>query len=220
MDVTNSPKEYISIAKEANFDIITVSKLLSMDENLPGLSAQRSVVQWAFNEDTDLGSIKRFNINKGYAIAQLTSRYRSGTMTVADASATALPVIRKEKKAAWIIKNKGAKTLDAFSQASGQSIETASALSVKSPTIPGAGREAFVVGKAFNLEVGGTSSLLIGETGVYLMKVTNKTDATPLDNYSTYAGALNVSNLNSVFFSSFNALKEAAVIEDFRALFY
>jgi len=53
---------------------------------------------------TDLGSIKRFNINKGYAIAQLTSRYRSGTMTVADASATALPVIRKEKKAAWIIK--------------------------------------------------------------------------------------------------------------------
>jgi len=91
---------------------------------------------------------------------------------------------------------------------------------VKSPTIPGAGREAFVVGKAFNLEVGGTSSLLIGETGVYLMKVTNKTDATPLDNYSTYAGALNVSNLNSVFFSSFNALKEAAVIEDFRALFY
>ena len=220
MDVTNSPKEYISIAKEANYDIITVSKLLSMDENLPGLSAQRAVVQWAFNEDTDLGSIKRFNINKGYAIVQLTSRYRSGTMTVADASATALPVIRKEKKAAWIIKNKGAKTLDAFSQASGQSIETASALSVKSPTIPGAGREAFVVGKAFNLEVGGTSSLLVGETGVYLMKVTNKTDATPLDNYSTYAGALNVSNLNSVFFSSFNALKEAAVIEDFRALFY
>jgi len=220
MDVTNTPKEYISIAKEGNFDVRTVSKLLSMDENLPGLSAQRAVVQWAFNEDTDLGAIKRFNINKGYAIVQLTSRYRSGTMTVADASATALPVIRKEKKAAWIIKNKGANTLDAFAQASGQSIETASALSVKSPTIPGAGREAFVVGKAFNLELGGTSSLLVGETAVYLIKVTNKTDATPLDNYTTYAGALNASNLNSVFFSSFNALKEAAIIEDFRALFY
>ena len=162
MEVTENPKEYVGIAKEGNFDVRSVNKLLAMDENLPGLAAQRGVVQWAFNEDTDLGAIKRFNVNNGYAIVQLTARYRSGTMTVADASATALPILRKEKKAAWILKNKGGNTLESFAAASGQSVETASALSVKSPIIPGAGREAYVVGKAFNLTEGATSSLLVG----------------------------------------------------------
>ena len=85
-DVTENSKEYVAIAKEGNYDVRSVNKLLAMDENLPGLAAQRAVVQWAFNEDTDLGAIKRFNVNNGYAIVQLTARYRSGTMTVADAS--------------------------------------------------------------------------------------------------------------------------------------
>lgn len=220
MDVTENPKEYVAIAKEGNYDVRSVNKLLAMDENLPGLAAQRSVVQWAFNEDTDLGAIKRFNVNNGYAIVQLTARYRSGTMTVADASATALPILRKEKKAAWILKNKSGNTLESFAAASGQSVETASALSVKSPIIPGAGREAFVVGKAFNLSEGATSSLLVGETGVFLVQLNKKQEATVLDSYATYAEALKAGTQNSIFFSSYNALKETATIEDNRAVFY
>lgn len=220
MEVTEKPKEYISIAEAANFEVKTVNKLLAMDENLPGLSTQRGVVQWAFNQDTDLGAIKRFNVNNGYAIVQLTARYRSGTMTVADASAIALPALRKEKKAAYIIENYSAKTLEAFAKATKQQVETASALNVKTPILPGAGSEPFVVGKAFNIAVGSTSELLVGETGVYLLKVTNKTDAVALDNYATYAGALKAGAQGSVFYSSYNALKEAATIEDNRAVFY
>lgn len=220
MDVTDAPKEFMSVAKEGNYDVKPVNKLLAMDENLPGLASQRSVVQWAFNEDTGLGAIKRFNVNNGYAIVQLTARYRSGTMTVADASLSALPKIRKEKKAAWIIENKGAKTLEDFAASTGQSIETASALNLKNPTIPGAGREPFVVGKAFNLAAGATSTLLVGETGVFLVKLTQKSEATPLDNYSTYSAALNAAAQNGVFFSSYNALKEVAEVEDNRAVFY
>ena len=220
MEVTENPKEYVSIAKEGNFNVRSVNKLLAMDENLPGLASQRSVVQWAFNEDTDLGAIKRFNVNNGYAIVQLTARYRSGTMTVADASATALPILRKEKKAAWILKNKGGNTLEAFAAASGQSVETASALSVKSPIIPGAAREAYVVGKAFNLTEGVTSSLLVGETGVFLVQLNKKQEGVALDSYATYAAALKAGMQNSIFFSSYNAIKETAIIEDNRAVFY
>lgn len=220
MDVVNAPKEFVAIAKNENYDVKTVDKLLVMDENLPGLSAQRSIVQWAFNEDSDLGAIKRFNVNSGYVVVQLTARYRSGTMTVADASRIALPAIRKEKKAAWIIKNKGAQNIEDFAASSGQSVETASALNLKNPTIPGAGSEPFVVGKAFNLSAGETSSLLVGETGVYLVKLTQKNEAVTLDNYSTYAASLNANIQNGGFFSSYNALKEVAEIEDNRAVFY
>jgi peptidyl-prolyl cis-trans isomerase D len=141
-------------------------------------------------------------------------------MTVADASATALPILRKEKKAAWILKNKGGNTLESFAAASGQSVETASALSVKSPIIPGAGREAYVVGKAFNLTEGATSSLLVGETGVFLVQLNKKQEAVALDSYATYAEALKAGTQNSIFFSSYNALKETATIEDNRAVFY
>ena len=37
-----------------------------MEENLPGLGSQRSIVQWVFNEDTSVGDIRRFNVNNGY----------------------------------------------------------------------------------------------------------------------------------------------------------
>ncbi len=70
-----------------------------MDENLPGLGAQRRIVQWAFAEDTKLGDIKRFDINNGYAVVQLTATYKKGLMDVEDASVTVLPILRKKKKA-------------------------------------------------------------------------------------------------------------------------
>ena len=70
-----------------------------MKRSAPGLDTQRNIVQWAFNSDTEVGDIKRFNINNGYAVVQLTGSYEEGLMTAEDASPTVLPIIRKERKA-------------------------------------------------------------------------------------------------------------------------
>jgi len=217
---TISGKEFTATAKENNYVVRPVNKIKEMDENLPGLSAQRSIVQWAFNEDTKLGEIKRFNINDGYAVVQLTAKYDAGLMSAEDASILVLPKIRKEKKAAQIIAANKGKAMDAFAKDNNVTATTASALTMKSNTIPGAGAEPFVVGTAFAMQQGAVSNLIEGETGVFLVEVTKKEDAPKLDNYSTYANNLQSFAIGRVDMNVYNALKEASKIKDKRAVFY
>ncbi|WFO15478.1 SurA N-terminal domain-containing protein [Cellulophaga baltica 4] len=217
--VENSAK-FEEVAKQNNYVVRPVNKLNPMDENLPGLGSQRAIVQWAFNSDSEIGDVKRFDLNDGYAVVRLTAKYAKGLMTSEDASPVVLPILRKQKKAAMIIeKNKG-KSFDAFAKDNNVSAATASAISVKTPTIAGAGREPAVAGTAYVLAEGKTSGLIEGESGVYMVTVTKKTPATKLENYSTFANTLKASNSTRVNTSVYQALKAASEIEDNRSMFY
>lgn len=214
------PEAFGDIAKEDGYTIRPVNQIKEMDENLPGLGAQRVVVQWAFNDDTKVGDIRRFNVNNGYAVVQLTKKYKKGLMSPEDASATALPQIRKDRKAEQIIAANQNKAMDAIASDNNVTKSNASALTLKSPTIPGAGREPLVVGTAFGLDQDQTSRLIKGETGVFMVKVLKKEEAPKIENFSTYANNLRSAAANRVNGEVYNALKEKAEIEDKRATFY
>jgi peptidyl-prolyl cis-trans isomerase D len=220
MAAVDAKKSLNDIAEENDYVVRPVNKLKAMDENLPGLGAQRRIVQWAFAEDTELGDIKRFDVNNGYAVVQLTATYKKGLMDVEDASVTVLPILRKKKKAEKIRAANTGKSLTDIASSNNTNVSTATALTVKTPTIPGAGREPLVVGTAFSMNTGDTSKLIEGETGVFMFEVTNKEEAPVLDNYVTYANALQAANAASVANGVINALKEKAEIEDNRAVFY
>ncbi|NHF61525.1 peptidylprolyl isomerase [Flavobacteriaceae bacterium TP-CH-4] len=215
---TDTP--FSDFAKEKEYIVRPVNKIKAMDENLPGLDAQRSIVQWAFNPETKLGEIKRFNINSGYAVVQLTAKYDEGLISVEDASATVLPKLRKERKAAQIIGANKGKSMEDFAKDNNVSVANASSVTVKSPTIPGAGSEPAVVGTAFAMEEGETSDLLEGNTGVFMVTVTKKEKPIELDNYSTYANTLKNNRVGKVNTAVVDALKEKAEIEDKRSTFY
>ncbi|ADY28628.1 MULTISPECIES: peptidylprolyl isomerase [Cellulophaga] len=219
-DAKDSDKTFLELSKEKKYVARPVNKIKAMDENLPGLAAQRAIVQWAFNDDSEVGDIKRFPVNNGYAVVQLTGKYKEGLMSVEDASFMVLPKLRKEKKAAQIIAANKGKSIDAIAKDNNVSASTASALTMKSPTIPGAGREPFVVGSAFGLNQGDTSGLLEGETGVFMLTVTKKEEAPKLDNYSTYANMVQTTAMQRANSAVLNALKKSAEIEDNRAMFY
>tara|TARA_R110002074_G_C12539558_1_gene665622 strand:- start:300 stop:2417 length:2118 start_codon:yes stop_codon:yes gene_type:complete len=220
METTDDESGFSTIAKKAEFIVRPVSKIKALDENLPGLTNQRNIVQWAFNGDTEVGDVKRFNINNGYAVVQLTGSYAEGVMSAEDASVLVLPIIRKERKAAKILAANKGKDMSAMASDNSVSISNASALTVKSPTIPGAGSEPVVVGTAYGMANGATSGLIEGNTGVFKIELVKKTEAPKLDNYSVYANQLKTSAASSVNTSVYNALKNAAKIEDKRATFY
>lgn len=220
MDATSGDRSMPELAKEKGYALRPVNKIKAMDESLPGLGSQRAIVQWAFNEDTEVGDIRRFDLNDGYAVVQLTASYKEGLMAAEDASATVLPILRKEKKAAMIKAEAQGKSMQEIASANNVTVTTASSLTVKSPTIPGAGREPMVVGTAFSLEEGETSDLIEGNSGVFMIEVTRKEDAPALDNYSTFANAIWQSNMARVNTAVYEALKEKAEIEDNRASFY
>jgi len=187
-----------------------------LDENIPGIGNQRQIVRWAFN-DAEVGDIKRFNIPTGYAIVQLVAKHEEGLMSVEEASVTALPVIRKEKKTEIIKGRISVSTLEDLAAAENTTVRSASAINMKNPTMSGAGREPFVVGAAFGLKEGATSKLIEGNNGVYMIQVTKITPAVELENYQVYANQLETQKLNTVNSKLYNALKEAAEIEDNRA---
>ena len=214
------PENFGDIARESSYTVRPVNKIKEMDENLPGLGSQRSIVQWAFNEETSVGDIRRFNVNNGYAVVQLTKKYKKGLMTPEDASATALPEIRKELKAERIMAANQGKAMDAIASDNNVSLSSATSVTLKAPTLAGAGREPLVVGTAFALNQDQTSGLIKGESGVYMVKVTKKEDAPAMENFSTYANSLRTSAANRVNTGVYNALKDKAEIEDNRAVFY
>lgn len=220
MESISSDKAFSDMAKDKKYTVRPVNKIKATDENLPGLSAQRSIVQWAFSDDTEIGDIKRFDLNSGYAVAQLTKKYEKGLLSVEDASATVLPKIRKERKAAQIMSANEGKSIEDIAKDNNVSVSTASALNVKSPTIPGSGAEPAVVGAAFAMKQGDTSELIEGNTGIFKITVTKKIPAPKLDNYSTYASSVKATREAQVNTAVYNALKDASEIEDNRAVFY
>jgi peptidyl-prolyl cis-trans isomerase D len=220
MAVSAKDADFSAIADESEYIARPVNKVKAMDENLPGLGAQRTIVNWAFAKETELGDIRRFDLPTGHAVVQVTGRYKEGLMSVEDGSATALPILRKDKKAEQIMSDNAGKSFEDFASTNNVSQSNATALSIKSPTLPGAGREPMVVGAAHAMAEGATSQLIKGETGVFMVKVTQKTPAKELDNYSTFAGSLGASNGARANTEVYNALKEAAEIEDNRSTFY
>ena len=96
-------------------------------------------------------------------------------------------------------------------------MRNATAVNMKNPTIVGAGKEPLVVGTAFGLNEGETSGLIVGDKGVYMVEVTKVTPAAELDNYQAAANRVGVQKATAVNTKLYNALKEAAEIEDNRA---
>lgn len=209
------------VAKENGYTVKPVSNIKELDETIPGLGAQRAMVRWSFEDGVKVGSVKRFNIQGGgYAVAVVSAINEKGLMTTEKASVTALPAIRKEKKAALIKERVSGKTLEEVSASEGQIIKTAAAVNMKNPTLSGAGREPYVIGAAFGLSEGGTSKVLAGNLGMYMIQVTKITKAVELPSYQAAANKVGTAKANSVSAALFTALKDAAKIDDNRAAFY
>jgi len=209
--------DFQEVAKAGNYNVRPVNSIKELDENIPGLGNQRSIVRWAFEDNADVGDVKRFPISGGFAIAQLTAKNKAGMMSSENASVTALPAIRKDKKAEMIKSRISATTLETLASAEGQTVKSALAISMKTPTISGAGSEPRVVGTAFGLKEGETSKLIVGENGVYMVQVSKITPAIALDNYQAFANQVAQQKKTAVDSKLFTALKEAAEIEDNRA---
>ncbi len=216
-EITVVDKDFQDTATENKFTVRPVNDIKALDENIPGIGNQRPIVRWAFEEDAEVGDVKRFNIPNGYVIAQLVAKHEAGLKSVEDASATVIPVIRKEKKAKIIRDRITATTLEDLAAAENTTVRSALAVTMKTPTLSGAGREPIIVGSAFGLNEGETSTLIDGENGVYMLQVTKVTPAVELDNYQSFANQVETKKVSVVTAKLYNALKEAADIEDNRA---
>jgi peptidyl-prolyl cis-trans isomerase D len=215
-----SNKDFDALAKQMKLTVSPSVRVKAVDESFGSISNQRQIVKWAFNSDTSVGDVKRFEIvNKGHVIVKLKKVYDKGLMAVEDARPQVEPILKNKKKAEMIkAKLKGA-TLEALATANKVTVMNAVDLTVENPSIPGAGFEPKVVGIAMSSKVGKLSQPVVGNSGVYVLVTKAETKAPAIQNYDEYVNKLK-QQVASYSGRVIQALKENADIDDNRADFY
>ena len=129
--------------------------------------------------------------------------------------------ILNKKKAELIINdNSNLLSLEEFAAKNELEVITANAINQKSGTIVGSGEEPYIVGKAFGLDEFKTSKLLIGNSGIFMLKVTKKTIAEDLSDYSQLASKLQSEERENLPSLIISALENTAEIQDNRSIYY
>ena len=192
-EIDSKKNGFTSAAESSGNDPRSAANLSLMEESIPGLGAQRNIVKWAFEEETRINDIKRFDLmGGGYVVAELTDATAAGTSSAEDAENRVRPILLKDKKYELLVSKYGDKTsLANLAEDYGQTIFTSSAINAAAGSIAGAGTEPFVVGSGFSLEMNDTSALIKGKQGVFVLEVDLFEEATPLRSYEGYSSLLN-----------------------------
>ena len=217
-----------TIADELNYEIKSVNNIQILDNDFPGLKNQRRVVQWLFSEETNISDFKRFDVaNGGYLIAQVSGITEKGLSSVENSSFKILPEVIKSKKADYIIsQNDNSLSISEIAKINNTEVKKALALNQKNATISGAGFEPIVVGYSFGLYLNNISDFIVGENGVYKLKVIKKDDISN-DEQSINSNFINSfrnqlinSNRTTVSGNVYQSLKDGAEITDNRSAYY
>jgi len=217
-----------TLSNKENYTIKTVNGIEILDNDFPGLKDQRRIVQWLFSESTNVSDFKRFDLPKGgYLIVQVTNMVDEGLSDVQDVSYKVLPMVLKSKKADLIIsKNDNSLSIDEIAKINGVEVRKALALNQKNATISGSGLEPLVIGSSFGTNLNETSDFIIGENGVYKLKVIRRNDINsntdPIDSnfIISYKNQLLNTNRTSAFTRVYESLKENAEVTDNRSVYY
>jgi peptidylprolyl isomerase/peptidyl-prolyl cis-trans isomerase D len=212
------------LGTELNYDVKSAVNLKVLDENIPGLNNQRQIVNWAFNEVTEVGNSKRFDIEvggvRGYTVVLLDNKTDDKAVAVSANMLTEIkPKLMNKKKSAIISKTLNGSTLEEIAKNAGVTVRNASSVTLASPLITGVGNEPAVVGAISTLPENEVSDIIEGDKGVFVVKVTKRDLPVDLENYETFRKRIQT-QLNGRSFQIFSVLQETAEINDNRGKFF
>lgn len=212
-------KDFDVAVKEKNLKPQSAFGLKALDENVPGIGNERNIVTWAHNKENEVGSFKIFDTNKGHIVAVITNKTKKGLMSAAKAAITVRPILLNEKKAAIIAEKMNGATLVDIAKATKQTVKTATNITLQSPVITGVGFEPKVIGAMYTAKENKVFTKVDGQKGVFAFVVTKREAPVALPNYDTYRKRIAASRKSQTNLM-YNAVKEAANIEDNRNIFY
>lgn len=218
MDVTDN-KDFDKVAKDAKLNVTPSVKVKAMDENFGAVGNQRQIVRWAFDKETKVGDVKRFEVaNVGNVIVKLKSINEKGLLPLDEARPMLEPILKNKKKAEKLKAKMAGSSLDAIAKANGVTVQQVADLALENPVLPNVGAEAKVVGTAFAIGANKMSGVIEGNSGMFVVKTTTVTKAPAIKDHTDYVNkvkAQKAGDSNRVI----PALKADADIEDNRAEF-
>ncbi|MGE0566552.1 MAG: SurA N-terminal domain-containing protein [Bacteroidia bacterium] len=197
--------------------------IMSNDPTIPGLENGRDLVRWVYNAEK--GDVNLFSYNDRHLVVKLASIKEKGFLPLEevkeDVTVETIQAKKAEKfKSEIESKLAGGNDLKALAGALGVEVINQKGLSPRSHNVEGVGHDDVLVGYAYGTKKGNTTKAIIGEAGVFVLKVNDlrlEADAQQtLKDHTKMLEQMYSYRADAEFYS---ALKEKANIEDFTGKF-
>jgi peptidyl-prolyl cis-trans isomerase D len=186
MDVAG--KDFEKTAKAAGLTVNPSVKVKIMDEYIGQAGAQRQVVRWAYEKETKVGDVKRFEIaNIGNIIVKLKKINEKGLLALDEARAMLESKLKNQKKAEMLKAKAKGGSLQAIATANNVTVQSAVDANLMNPMLQNAGNEPKVVGAAFATATNKMSAPIEGNTGIFVIMPKIVTKAPAMKDHAEYA---------------------------------
>lgn len=187
----------------------------------------REMIRWAFNANRGdvSGTVYVFKdpgsyFDGQYVVAALESVQKAGLPQVANIKDEIEPLVMNEKKGAQLKSQIQGNDLMAIAGQFDTQVDTATNVNFNQTLVTGLGNEPKVIASAYGLAEGEVSAPVVGQTGVFVVKMLKKpTLATPT-NLPQVRQRLHADQRSKVAGSLVQAMRKNANIDDYRSVFY
>lgn len=168
---------FVNTARRNGF-IVANSQAGINQKEIPSIGSASQVLRWGFASTTTVGDLSNEMVFEDKVIiAQLQKRTEEGVPTFdAVKNQMAFEVTKEKKAEVYASKMKGA-TLQDIATNVGETVKTAAGVTLAQSSIPGAGNEPAVVGKAHATPLNTVSSVITGNQGLFVVMPTVSTPA-------------------------------------------
>lgn len=191
------------------------------DSGVPGYDNTRQVVKWLYEKNSRVGDVRRFNLNTGYLVAQISEFKDESLPSVDEARDEISKIILKDKKYDYLVKKyKDQISIENLINEFNIELQNASAVTQNDPILVGAGDEPYIIGSAFSLDENETSGLLKGNNGIYVLRVLSKQIADNINLESAISNSLSDREIERISTLIIDVIESKAKIVDNRSFYY
>ncbi len=192
----------------------------------PGQSS-RAIIRWAFEANVGEVSPDLYDYrdpvgyyDSKYVVVGLQSIQKPGIPSVENVRNDIELVVTNEKKGELLAEQIQGMDMQSIANQYDTKIDSATNVAFSATFVPNLGSEPKVIAKAFSLEQGQTSDVVIGNTGVFKISVANKIPAPAPTNLPQLRRSLAASKRAAISGTLLQSIKENAKIVDNRSRFF
>ncbi|MFW5687566.1 MAG: SurA N-terminal domain-containing protein [Bacteroidota bacterium] len=216
--------DFDAVVEEQGLSKRIADNIRPMDNAIPGIENPRGIIQWAFAERTEEGTISQiFDLDGRFVVARVAEVKEEGVPALEDIREEIMEIALKEQKAEMIaeeFRNAQGTTLEEKAAALDLTVTTIPNITFNMTSLQGFGAEPAVIGSIFAIEPNTLSQPIEGNSGVFMVEVVSKNEAGDPENLATQQNQIESTFRNRVPGESVRALRESADITDNRYKFY
>jgi len=220
-------EKFTEQAREFGLDPRFAPNITKDQQTIPGIEEPKSITKWAYSSEINNVSNIFSQSNEKYIVAVLTEAKEDGYAALESVRAEITLAVKKDKKAEALVaqlneKVAGASDLNQLGAANSLNVGEATQVEFANTYVSGIGLEPYIVGASMYLPVDQISSPLVGESGVFLISVTNRAEPEPAASETqAMKSRLKYTLESRSNYEAYNALLDAADVEDNRLeIFY